>query len=68
MLTNSKLVTPLVLATAPMAIFNEEQATYSHDQQIIISLNSESFIYSTTFHGTQTYHPSTGAPRDSDND
>jgi hypothetical protein len=66
MLTIAALITPLTLATAPMAITNEEQAKYSHEQQVIVSMNNEP-IYQTTYSGTQTFDTQ-GKPTDSDND
>lgn len=65
MFTIAALITPLALAVAPMAITNEEPAKYSHEQQVIVSLNDKP-IYSTT-NGTQTYD-SAGRPSDGDSD
>jgi hypothetical protein len=65
MLTIAALITPLTLATAPMAITVEEQAKYSHEQQVIVSLNDEP-IYA-TYNSTQTFD-SWGKPKDSDSD
>ena len=65
MLTIVALITPLALAVAPMAITNEEQAKYSHEQQVIVSLNDEPIYW--TYNGTQTFDGG-GRPSDADND
>ncbi len=65
MLTIAALITPLTLATAPMAITIEEQAKYSHEEQVIVSLNDEPIYY--TYNATQTFD-SSGKPYDSDHD
>jgi hypothetical protein len=65
MLTIAALITPLALATAPMAITIEEQSKYSHEQQTIVSMNDTPISFTTS--GTQTFDVS-GKPWDSDND
>ena len=65
MLTLAALITPLALAVAPMAITNEEPAKYSHEQQVIVSLNDKPIYYSSG--GTQTFD-AYGKPSDADND
>lgn len=65
MLTIAALITPLALAAAPAAITIDEQTKYSHEQQVIVSLNDEPLSYSSS--GTQTFD-SQGRPKDSDND
>ena len=64
MLTLATLITPIALATAPTAIIIEEQAQYSHTEQVV-ALNDQP-IYNTNS-GTQTFL-SDGKPYDSDND
>jgi hypothetical protein len=61
-----ELITPLVLATSPMAIIVPETAIYNHGTQMV-ALNSTKDTLSLTWNGTQTYGP-TGRPTDSDND
>ncbi len=65
MFTIAALITPLALAVAPMAIINEEQAKYSHEQQVIVSLNDKPIYY--TSNGTQTFNQA-GKPDDADSD
>jgi hypothetical protein len=65
MLTIAALITPLALAAAPAAITIDEQTKYSHQEQVVVSMNNEP-IYSTSS-GTQTFDPQ-GKPRDSDSD
>ena len=65
MLTIAALITPLALAVAPMAITNEEQAKYSHEQQVVVSLNDKPIYF--TAGSTQTFD-GMGKPFDSDND
>jgi hypothetical protein len=66
MLTIAALITPLTLAVAPMAITVEDQAKYSHQEQVVVSLNDEP-IYNSTNNGTQTFYGD-GKPYDSDSD
>ena len=66
MLTIVALITPLAFAVAPMAITNEEQAKYSHEQQVVVSL-SEVPIYQSTYSGTATFDFN-GRPHNNDND
>lgn len=66
MLTLAALITPLALAAAPAAITIDEQTKYSHQEQVVVSMNDEP-IYQTTFNGTQTFS-SNGTPKDSDHD
>ena len=61
-----ELITPLVLATSPMAIIIPETANYSHGTQMV-ALNGAKDVLSITWNGTQTYGPQ-GRPSDSDND
>ena len=61
-----ELITPLMLATAPMSITVEDKISYSHEQQTIIALNGSSPV-SYTGSGTQTFGIN-GKPYDSDND
>jgi hypothetical protein len=65
MLTIAALITPLALATAPMAITIDDKAKYSHEEQVIVSMNNEP-IYQ-TMNGTQTFD-SSGKPYDQDSD
>ena len=66
MLTIASLITPLVLATAPISITVEDHVNYSHEKQLIVSMNESQPIYS-TIGGTQTFDAS-GKPHDSDSD
>jgi len=61
-----ELITPLVLATSPMAIIVPETATYNHGTQMV-AMNSSKESLSYTMNGTRTYGP-TGNPSDSDGD
>ena len=61
-----ELITPLLLATAPMAITIEDKIAYSHQQQSIVALDGSSPV-SYTANGTQTYGAN-GKPFDSDSD
>ena len=66
MITLAALITPMLIASEPMAItIDEIQTKYSHDQQTVVSLN-DTPIHMTSS-GTQTFD-FTGKPRDSDND
>jgi len=66
MITLAALITPMLIASEPMAItIDEIQTKYSHDQQTVVSLN-DTPIYM-TFSGTQTFDFN-GKPSDSDND
>ncbi len=65
MLTIAALITPLALAAAPATITIDEQAKYSHERQVIVSLNDEPIYYSSN--GTQTFDQY-GKPKDSDSD
>lgn len=61
-----ELITPLMLATAPMAISATEPLKYSHEKQAI----EAPYIVAqrnTTWNGTRTYDFG-GKPNDSDND
>ncbi len=66
MLTIAALITPLALAAAPAAITIDEQTKYSHQEQVVVSMNNEP-IYQSTNNGTATFD-SHGSPRDNDND
>jgi hypothetical protein len=61
-----ELITPLVLATSPMAIIVPESAIYNHGTQMV-AMNSAKDILSMTLNGTQTFGGD-GRPRDSDTD
>jgi hypothetical protein len=64
-----ELITPLMLATAPMTIQQIEPLKYSHEKQAI-ELTSPTVlaqIRQYTYNGTQTFNPY-GRPSDSDND
>jgi hypothetical protein len=61
-----ELITPLVLATSPMAIIVPETATYNHGTQMV-AMNSAKDILSYTANGTRTYGFN-GQPNDSDSD
>jgi len=61
-----ELITPLVLATSPIAIIVPETANYSHGTQMV-AMNSAKDVLSMTFNGTRTYDYR-GTPNDSDSD
>jgi len=61
-----ELITPLVLATSPMAVIVPETANYNHGTQMV-AMNSLKDVLSYTMNGTQTYGPQ-GRPSDSDSD
>jgi hypothetical protein len=61
-----ELITPLMLATAPMAIIADQPIQYNHASQMV-ALNGAKEILSYTGNGTRTYNMS-GQPYDSDND
>ena len=66
MITLAALITPMLIASEPMAItIDEIQTKYSHDQQTVVSLN-DTPVYM-TMNGTQTFD-CTGKPRDVDSD
>jgi hypothetical protein len=66
MITLAALITPMLIASEPMAItIDEIQTKYSHDQQTVVSLN-DTPIYM-TLGGTATYDV-TGKPWDNDSD
>lgn len=70
MITLAALITPMLIASEPMAItIDEIQTKYSHDQQTVVSLNDTPISYGLdgTQSGTRTYD-SQGNPHDSDND
>jgi len=62
-----ELITPLVLATSPMAITITEPLKYSHEQQQVLAEGYQVAQRMPTMNGTQTYG-SDGRPRDSDTD
>ena len=67
MITLAALITPMLIASEPMAItIDEIQTKYSHDQQTVVSLN-DTPISIGTVNGTQTYDWQ-GHPNDSDHD
>lgn len=64
-----ELITPLMLATAPITISATEELKYSHEQQRI-EVQSPLLLAQyrpTTWGGTQTYDFN-GRPNDNDND
>jgi len=66
MITLAALITPMLIASEPMAItIDEIQTKYSHDKQTVVSLNDT--ITLVTALGTQTFGGD-GKPFDSDND
>ena len=66
MITLAALITPMLIASEPMAItIDDIQTKYSHDQQTVVSLNDIP-VYM-TMNGTQTFD-FTGKPRDADSD
>ena len=66
MITLAALITPMLIASEPMAItIDEIQTKYSHDQQTVVSLNDTPI--SLTIGGTATYDV-TGKPWDNDSD
>ena len=63
-----ELITPLMLATAPMAITVEDKISYSHETQSVVAFNNGGTNYGLgTISGTRTYSGN-GTPNDSDND
>lgn len=61
-----ELITPLMLATAPMSI-DVPKYKYDHGSQVSIYNTKTAQYRPTTFNGTQTYRFD-GRPSDSDND
>lgn len=61
-----ELLTPLMLATAPMRI-DVAAPIYDHQRQKNISVAGWSQLKSVTYNGTQTFDYN-GRPADSDND
>ena len=64
-----ELITPLMIATAPMTLQQVEPLKYSHEKQAIevTSPTVLAQIRQTTWNGTQTYGFD-GRPNDNDND
>lgn len=62
-----ELITPLMLATAPMAITATEPLKYSHETQQVQTQSYQVAQRMPTYNGTQTYGFN-GQPNDSDND
>ena len=62
-----ELITPLMLATAPMTITVSEQLQYNHAQQTVEAPATVVAQRQSTFGGTRTYDV-TGRPWDNDND
>jgi hypothetical protein len=63
-----ELITPLMLATAPMTITTAELLQYNHAQQTVEAPSTLVAQYRpTTYGATQTYDV-TGRPWDNDND
>jgi hypothetical protein len=63
----AELITPLMLATAPMAITATEPLKYSHEKQQVQAEGYQVAQRMPTFNSTQTYDWN-GRPNDSDND
>ena len=61
-----ELLTPLVIATAPIRVDVPEVA-YNHEQQVSVSLASNQTTGYSTWNATQTFDYQ-GRPYDSDND
>jgi hypothetical protein len=61
-----EIITPLMLATTPIAIVVDQPVQYNHGSQMV-ALNSAKEILSWTTSGTQTFGGN-GRPSDSDND
>jgi hypothetical protein len=61
-----ELITPLMIATAPLAITIDDSVKYSHESQSIVAFNDKGPI-SFTFNSTRTFG-SNGQPTDSDSD
>ena len=61
-----ELITPLMLATAPMTITETEPLKYSHETQQV-QTQSYQVAQRMTMNGTRTYDWN-GKPNDSDND
>ena len=60
-----QFITPLMLATAPIAI--PLPADIGYDHQVQVSNQAEKLAQRTTWNGTQTYNYQ-GRPSDNDND
>ena len=66
MITLAALITPMLIASEPMAItIDDIQTKYSHDKQTVVSLNDAPVSF--TFNSTQTFDGS-GRPHDADSD
>lgn len=63
----AELITPLMLATAPMTITATEPLKYSHEKQQVQAPSYQVAQRMPTFNSTQTYDWN-GRPNDSDND
>jgi hypothetical protein len=63
----AELITPLMLATAPMTITASELLQYSHAQQSIEAPAYTVAQRNTTWNGTRTFDFQ-GKPNDADND
>ena len=62
-----ELITPLMLATAPMAIAATEPPKYSHENQQMQTQSYQVAQRFPTYNATRTYDYR-GSPSDSDND
>ena len=63
-----ELITPLMIATAPITLQQVEPLKYSHEQQKVEMQSMQLAQYQQrTFGGTRTYD-ATGRPFDNDND
>lgn len=62
-----ELITPLMLATAPMAITATEPLKYSHETQQVQTQSYQLAQRWPTYNGTQTFDWN-GRPSDADND
>ena len=61
-----ELITPLLIASAPVTVFVESTDKYSHETQVTMRTDDEG-VRQLTMNGTRTYDYN-GRPRDSDND
>lgn len=62
----AQLLTPLLIATAPMTVIVPENNNYSHETQMSAK-SAEEIYQQRTWNGTQTFDWQ-GRPNDSDND
>jgi hypothetical protein len=62
-----ELITPLMIATAPIQIKDVEPFKYDHASQQVVQGEFTTAQKQVTFNGTQTYDFN-GRPKDADND